>query len=277
MGTEFRMILVIFPIVLLTLLSGCIIDDIDIGDPEQNDTQDNHIIIGGNISIACWNLQIFGPSKASNETLLDYYAEKLDDYDIFIVQEIRDASGTAIETFAEGFPEYQYIISNRAGQSSSKEQYAVFYNNRSTLVDSYDYQAEYQEDMQRPPLKIIFNSNNWTFTLYTIHTQPDNVTGELSLLETIVGNPAGDVIILGDLNADGNYYDEYNIIHFTDWNWAITNDIDTTVATSDNTYDRIIFNDATGNNFLSVGVMDDVDKEQSDHYLVYAVFNPELP
>ena len=56
----------------------------------------------------------------------------------------------------------------------------------------------------------------------------------------------------------------------------ITNDIDTTVATSDNTYDRIIFNDATGNNFLSVGVMDDVTKSQSDHYLVYAVFNPEV-
>ena len=100
------------------------------------------------------------------------------------------------------FPEYQYIISNRAGQSSSKEQYAVFYNDQATLIDSYDYQAEYQEDMQRPPLKVTFISNNWTFTLYTIHTQPDNVPGELSVLETIIGNPTGDTIILGDLNAD---------------------------------------------------------------------------
>lgn len=57
----------------------------------------------------------------------------------------------------------------------------------------------------------------------------------------------------------------------------ITNDIDTTVATSDNTYDRIIINEATENNLLSVGVMDDVTKSQSDHYLVYAVFNPEVP
>lgn len=29
-------------------------------------------------------------------------------------------------------------------------------------------------------------------------------------------------------------------MHFTDWNWVITNDIDTTVAASDNTYNRII-------------------------------------
>ena len=152
----------------------------------------------------------------------------------------------------------------------------MFYNDRATLVDSYDYQAEYQEDMQRPPLEVTFISNNWTFTLYTIHTQPDNVPGELSVLETIVGNPTGDAIILGDLNADGSYYDEENIMHFTDWSWAVTNDVDTTVATSDNTYDRIIINDATENNFLSVGVMDEVVKEQSDHYLVYAVFNPEV-
>ena len=67
------------------------------------------------------------------------------------------------------------------------------------------------------------------------------------------------------------------LIHFTDWIWAITNNIDTTVAISDNTYDRIIINDATENNFLSVGVMDDVTKNQSDHYLVYAFFNPEVP
>ena len=268
-------ILVIIPIVLLiTLFTGCI-DDIDFDNSNQDDIHDEHIATGGNISIACWNLQIFGPSKASNETLLDYYAEKLEEYDIFIVQEIRDASGTAIETFAEGFPDYQYIISNRAGQSSSKEQYAVFYNDQATLVDSYDYQADYQEDMQRPPLKVTLTSNNWTFTLYTIHTQPVNVLGELSILETIVGNPTGDTIILGDLNADGSYYDEDNIEHFTDWNWVVTNDVDTTVATSDNTYDRIIINEATENNLISFGVMDDVIKDQSDHYLVHATFTNE--
>ncbi len=263
-----------FPVVAITLLtltisfSGCL-NDITVDSDDEQEGESN-------LYIASWNLQIFGQSKASNETLLNYYADKLDDYDILIVQEIRDVSGTAIETLAEKFPEYEYIISERAGQSSSKEQYAVFYNDRATLIDSYDYTTEYQKVMQRPPLKVTFTSNNWTFTLYTIHVQPDNVPGELSLLENIVEEPSSDTIILGDLNADGSYYDEENIMHFTDWNWAITNDIDTTVATSDNTYDRIIINDATENNLLSVGVMDDVTKDQSDHYLVYAVFNSEI-
>jgi len=77
------------------------------------------------------------------------------------------------------------------------------------------------------------------------------------------------------LNADGSYYDEDNIEHFTDWHWVVTNDIDTTVAASDNTYDRIIINDAAVNNYKSFGVMDDVNSGQSDHYLLYGNFNNE--
>jgi len=270
-----------FLIITITLLiiminfSGCL-DNIKDNFNDINGDSDNEQGGDGNLYIASWNLQIFGQSKASNETLLNYYADRLDEYDIFIIQEIRDASGTAIQTFAEKFPEYEYVISNRAGQSSSKEQYAVFYNGRATLIDFHDYQLEYQQDMQRPPLRITFTSNNWTFTIYTIHIQPDNVAGELSILETIVGEPSVDTIILGDFNADGDYYDEENIIHFTDWIWSISNDLDTTVAASDNTYDRIIFNDATKNNYYSMGVMDDVTKDQSDHYLVYAIFNTEV-
>lgn len=39
----------------------------------------------------------------------------------------------------------------------------------------------------------------------------------------------------------------------------------------------IIINNATENNFISAGVMSDVTKDESDHYLVYAVFNPNVP
>jgi deoxyribonuclease-1-like protein len=269
-----RIDLIISVVIITAILSGCI-TDLDYGNSNQNNQQSDFVSMDCNISIACWNLQIFGPSKASNATLIDYYVEKLVDYDIFIVQEIRDVSGDAIETFALGFPEHQFILSDRAGQSSSKEQYAVFYNDQATLVESYDYQAEYQEEMQRPPLKATFNSNNWTFSIYTVHTQPDNVPGELSVMETILSSQRGDTIIIGDLNADGSYYDEDNIEHFTDWNWVVTNDVDTTVATSDNTYDRILINDATENNLISFGVMDEVHKDQSDHYLIYGYFNNE--
>ena len=42
------------------------------------------------VSIASWNLQNFGPIKAANETLLNFYVNKLDDYDLFVIQEIKD-------------------------------------------------------------------------------------------------------------------------------------------------------------------------------------------
>jgi PKD repeat protein len=232
-------------------------------------------IHGQNVSIACWNLQVFGPTKGSNDTLLTYYADKLDDHDIFIIQEIRDISGVAITNLAAKLPGYDYIISERAGTTSSKEQYAVFYNTRSTLVSQHDYQPTHQHEFERPPLEVTFTVDNWTFTLFTIHVKPSNVAAELTNLENITGNPGTDTFVIGDLNADGSYYDEDNIVHYTTWDWVITNDMDTTVAASDNTYDRIIINEHCDNNFMHAGVMDEVTADQSDHYLVYAVFSTE--
>jgi len=226
-----------------------------------------------NLSIACWNLQIFGQSKASNETLLEYYADKLDNYDVFVVQEIRDKSGIAIEKLANKFPEYNYLVSERAGTTSSKEQYILFYNSRVTLIGQHDWTTEKQGEFERPPFEATFKANNWTFTIYTIHTKPSNVYSELTDLEELVGEPQGDTIILGDLNADGSYYDEDNKAHFVNWSWVITDDMDTTVATSSNTYDRIIINHDAENNFISAGVMNDVNESQSDHFLVYAIFD----
>jgi hypothetical protein len=226
-------------------------------------------------SIASWNLEIFGPTKGGNEPLLDYYSDKLDEYDLFIVQEIRDIAGEAIVNLAEKLPEYEYILSQRAGRSNNKEQIAVFYNDRATLNGQYDWTDEMQDEFERPPFRATFTVESWTFTLYTIHVKPDDAPNELSYLEDVVGEPEGDTIILGDLNADGSYYDEDNIEHFVDWQWVITNDMDTTEASSDNTYDRIIINDAVENNFVQAGVMDDVEPEQSDHYLVYGEFDPD--
>ena len=270
---KMKKIYVVMAILMIAiLLSGCT----KIQEYIDGDEKDSHPPSDDEISIACWNLQIFGTTKASKTNLIDYYGEKLDEYDIFIVQEIRDSSGTAIQTLAKEFPNHDYILSERAGQSSSKEQYAVFYNNEVELDTYKDWTSSYQEQMQRPPLEVRFDVTNgdWDFTLYTIHTSPSSVDEDLDVLEDIIGSSNKDVIILGDLNADGSYYDEDNIQHFMDWKWVVTNSVDTTVALSDNTYDRIIINDKCENNYINFGVMDDVDKDQSDHYLVYAIFDP---
>jgi len=65
------------------------------------------------------------------------------------------------------------------------------------------------------------------------------------------------------------------IMKKNNWHWVMSNDVDTTVAVSDNTYDRIIINDEVENNYISFGVMGDVFSGQSDHYLVIAYFSNE--
>ena len=97
-----------------------------------------------------------------------------------------------------------------------------------------------------------------------------------------------DVIILGDFNADGSYFDEdgaspLKTFRFT---WTITNDMDTMTKT-DWTYDRIVMTDATihefdrANVFYFDSVFGILDQELienvSDHFPVYGVFRTDLP
>jgi hypothetical protein len=228
------------------------------------------------ICIACWNLQTFGPTKAADKDLITYYADHIDDYDICILQEVRDKSGEAIETLAEELPGYTYIESSREGSTSYKEQYVAFYNDKVTVRYTDDYSISYSALFERPPWRIGFQANNWTWDIYTIHTQPENVDQELSNLENIVQDKDEEIIIIGDLNADGSYYNEKERKHLNDWLWIIGNAVDTTVAQNDYTYDRIIVNEKVENNYQSWGVMKDVNTEQSDHYLIYACFNSQV-
>lgn len=258
-----KKILVISIIIGIVILSGCTQPDDEL---EIEETE---------VSIACWNLQIFGKTKASDVQLMHGYMEILDDYDIFIIQEIRDKSGDAVQTLIDKADGYNYIISERAGFTSVKEQYAVFYLEDKVVFDgAHDYAIEMQDKISRPPLQVSFRVNGWDFDVWTIHTDPDTVPSDLYYTQDIIGVQSKDTIIIGDLNADGAYYDEDDIQHFVEgWKWVIPNDVDTTVASSDNTYDRIIVNSNCENNVISYGVVDDITSEQSDHYLIYGVFD----
>jgi deoxyribonuclease-1-like protein len=268
---ELKILLIIFIILLVLILCTGVLFYLVMtslfAPPIRNDVD--------TVSIASWNLQNFGSTKAANMSLLQYYAQKLDDYDVFILQEINDPTGLAIQSFAAELPNYHYLLSSPAGQGTSKEQYAIFYNMKVTLLNVIDWTVQEQSTFERPPLEATFSVKNWTFTICTIHVKVDNVPQELTNLEHLLGTPTNDTILLGDLNADGeNYYDGV-LYHFLNWHWLITSEWDTTVAKSSNAYDRIIINEAAENNFISVGIMDDVTSSQSDHYLIFAHFNPD--
>src|SRR3989344_1986818 len=220
------------------------------------------------IKIANWNLQIFGTKKADNQLLMNSYAEKIKGYDIIFVQEIRDSSDTAFNKLCLMLPGYNCEISSRAGRSSSKEQYGIIYNNTIKLNFIKDFNPDSLDRWERPPIEAGFNLGAYNITIFNIHIKPDDVKNELNYLDDVALN-TGNTLVFGDLNMDCTYYDHSKENEFSNWSFIIKDTDDTTSGPSNCAYDRIILSDELNNKFIKYGIDTDVNKEQSDHYLVW--------
>ena len=216
------------------------------------------------ITIANWNMQIFGDSKASDPVMMSKYASHIDDYDIIFIQEIRDEDGSSFVALCNLLPNYNCNISSRAGRSTSKEQYGVVYKKGISIIEFVDFNPDTSLDRwERAPIYVTFNASGRIVEVYNIHTKPDDVKNELLNLQGIVKN-TGNQIVIGDLNADCNYYDNAANHEFISWTWVIGDEIDTTSSDTDCAYDRIIMNYP----YKSYGV-DTTTTNMSDHYIVY--------
>jgi endonuclease/exonuclease/phosphatase family metal-dependent hydrolase len=221
------------------------------------------------VKIANWNLQIFGQSKASNINLMQTYISIIEKYDIVFVQEIRDKSETAFSQLCLMLQNYSCVTSSRAGRTNNKEQYGVIYKNEIGIISFEDFNPDKKDRWERPPIKIKFNISNYELIVYNIHTKPEDVKRELNYLENVVSN-SGNVLILGDLNADCSYYNNEKQIEFNSWNWEIKDYEDTTVGNSNCAYDRIILNNDAKQEYKSDGIYKkQITNDVSDHYLVW--------
>jgi endonuclease/exonuclease/phosphatase family metal-dependent hydrolase len=235
-----------------------------------------------------FNIQIFGRTKREKEDVMAILVNITRQFDLVLIQEIRDSSETTAPLFlemineAEG-PEYAYVRSPRLGRTSSKESYAYFYNTETvTHAEGSDHVYNDTDDVfEREPYIATFSSGGFDFTLVGIHIKPDDAPQEIGNLTLVVASvlaedpDEGDVIILGDLNADGSYFDEdatFNPLQAAGYIWTVTDEMDTMTKT-DWTYDRIILLDATyGHEYVDEELVWDV----SDHYPVYAEFATDL-
>ncbi|MBR9702385.1 hypothetical protein GOV13_05690 [Candidatus Pacearchaeota archaeon] len=220
------------------------------------------------VKIANWNLQVFGPSKASNIQLMQIYTSIIDDYDIVFVQEIRDQSRTSFPKLCSMIMNYSCTSSSRAGRTSSKEQYGVIYRNGINITSFRDYNPDSLDRWERPPIKVTFEINGKAFTVYNIHIKPDDVESEMNYLEDLAKD-RGDLIILGDLNLDCNY-DDGSAGDFESWNYLITDNDDTTSSSTNCAYDRIILNNNAYEDYAIHGIhTSGITQRESDHYLVW--------
>ena len=235
------------------------------------------------IRVASFNGQIFGDSKIS-KVGVEYYVDLVSGYDLFFLLEIRDKDGSSFREVCSGLEDYGYscLVSERAGRSSSKEQVGVVWD-ASVLNVSSVYSVEDEGDLfEREPVVVLLDSKHQTgradspIEFWVVHLKPANVSSELASLERaigddLVGQSSGEAmgtVVIGDLNADCDYYDREEGVHFDSWDWVIGDGEDTTTGRTDCAYDRIV---VSGVKVLGSGVVA-IDEEVSDHHLVWARF-----
>jgi endonuclease/exonuclease/phosphatase family metal-dependent hydrolase len=249
------------------------------------------------ITIASFNIQVFGKTKASKTDVMSILANTISRFDIVAIQEIRDKSGTAIKKLEEAIDatgsDYTVIIGPRLGRSSSKEQYAFIYRTETVepIGNLYTYPEPNGTDpFYREPFIGEFKakSGNFDFILITVHTDPDEATEEIRALNNVLIQAKthypkeDDFIILGNLNADCDYYKESQHNPIIGTTWLIPNTADTTVKDTVCTYDRIIITNQVVEDYTGIAKVFRFDEKYhmspemaakvSDHYPVYAVF-----
>lgn len=248
------------------------------------------------IVVGAFNVQVFGVSKADKPEVMNVLADIVRTYDVVAIQEIRDASQTALPELvalvnSDG-SQYDYVVSERLGRTSSKEQYAYIYNTQTVEItgtpETYP-EPEGTDPFHRQPYiaGISSTQGNFDAVLMVIHTDPDEATEEINALDDALAyaqsvyQEENDFIIMGDFNADGSYFDEDSTSDLDQYHWVIDDSVDTTTKSTDYTYDRIVLTDSSdlvGDSGvfrydLEYGLSEDLTTDVSDHYPVFATFS----
>jgi hypothetical protein len=246
------------------------------------------------IKLFSFNMQIFGPSKSANAEVTAILADIVSRSSVTAVQEVRSADIGPVMRFMRLLPpEYAFLLGPREGRSRSKEQYWIIYDSSKMRILDERTWFDPEDIFERNPLGVYFQTNGaFDFILINTHIQPSNAAREIAALPGVAQYyqelwGETDVALVGDFNADGNYYDENDLAAIFPedaYHSIITNNYDTTLASSDNTYDRIIITASAVEDYAGVcGVLrfdDEYDfsalsiqpRQVSDHYPVWAEF-----
>jgi len=172
------------------------------------------------IRVATFNIQVFGEAKLADEEAMRSIVGILQNFDLIAIQEVRAVSQDVIPRLVEqlnagGKHQYYYAVGARLGRTSSKEQYAFLYDLSTIEISNAPPYTINDPDqlLHRPPFVGLFRARGpppeqaFTFSLATIHTDPDEVNLELDVLDDVFfavrddGRGEDDVILLGDFNA----------------------------------------------------------------------------
>uniref|UniRef100_A0A8C5JTF6 Deoxyribonuclease n=1 Tax=Junco hyemalis TaxID=40217 RepID=A0A8C5JTF6_JUNHY len=217
--------------------------------------------VATSLKIGAFNIRAFGDTKMANQTVANIIVSILSEYDVVLVQEVRDADLSAVNDLMEqlnsaGKHPYDFLISVPLGRGTYKEQYLFIYrSDMVSVLGSYYYDDGCEscgtDTFSREPFIVKFSSPTTQvqqFVLVPLHSEPSHARQEIDALYDVytdVINKWGtnDMIFLGDFNADCSYvtssqWPSIRLRSLSACEWLIPDSADTTVADTDCAYDR---------------------------------------
>ncbi|XP_074408802.1 deoxyribonuclease-1 [Zonotrichia albicollis] len=219
--------------------------------------------VATSLKIGAFNIRAFGDTKMANQTVANIIVSILSEYDVVLVQEVRDADLSAVNDLMEqlnsaGKHPYDFLISVPLGRGTYKEQYLFIYrSDMVSVLGSYYYNDGCEscgtDTFSREPFIVKFSSPTTQvqqFVLVPLHSEPSHARQEIDALYDVytdVINKWGtnDMIFMGDFNADCSYvtssqWPSIRLRSLSACEWLIPDSADTTVADTDCAYDRIV-------------------------------------
>jgi deoxyribonuclease-1-like protein len=210
------------------------------------------------LKIAAFNIQIFGQSKMNKPQVVDALLEIIPEFDVILIQEIRDASGEALlelmDLLNQAYPgEFAVTVSARLGRTRSKEQYAYIYRiNELQLLEANEV-SDPEDHFERPPYIAHFHHIDTHKELIFVgaHLSPSLADDEIQSLSQVIDheldqlNHNEELFVMGDFNADCRYLNRSEraistLLHNDYLTSYIHDDIDTTTSNTHCAYDRLL-------------------------------------
>ncbi|XP_040448803.1 deoxyribonuclease-1-like [Falco naumanni] len=216
------------------------------------------------LKIGAFNIKTFGDSKMSNQTIANIIVSILSEYDIIVVQELRDADLSSVKKLmgqlnSTSLHPYNFLASIPLGRTSYKEQYLYIYrSDMVSVLGSYYYDDGCEpcgtDTFSREPFIVKFSSPTTRveeFVIVPLHAKPSHAPEEIDALYEVYTNvvnkwATNNILLLGDFNADCSYvtsaeWPSIRLRSLDACEWLIPDSADTTVAdTTDCAYDRIV-------------------------------------
>ena len=172
------------------------------------------------ILVGSFNMKRLGPDKLADPWVMERFAEIIRQFDVISLQEITSSDQRTLPILVElvnrSGGRYSYTISPRIGRESTGyyEQYGYVYDTArvQSAPDVCYVVADPGDALHREPFcgrfqTVIPGYQPFSFTLISIHTDPDEISTELNVLADVYRSvrqyeyPEDDIMLLGDLNA----------------------------------------------------------------------------